>query len=132
MPGLVGRGPVGGDDGRVEFDVGCDAIFVGGVRDIFPDRRPIGNGLRFGPRFEVVTQRMHVAVRSNARIAKQVPSAANCATLLEYLIAEAWTLLFEMNRGADAGKARSDDENVGIGMYHDCFLPIFSAYKAKK
>ena len=131
MPELLFARPVRGHDLRIETNVGCDAVFIGRVFNIFPDGRAVCDRLGFGPGFEIVSQRVHVTVRTDARIAEQVPCPANCAALLEDLIAQTGAFLSQMNRCANAGETGPDDQNVRIGVCHDCFLPVFQPIRPK-
>src|SRR5690606_26226574 len=69
--------PGGGDDPVAEPDPLLDPGLAGGVADIGEDRRAVGDRLRLHPGPEAVAERVHVGVRADARVAEEVPGAAD-------------------------------------------------------
>ncbi len=88
------------------------------LADVIEDRRPVGDGLGFLPRTEGIAQGEHVRVRADARIAEQIPSAANGVARLEDCVALLRTLGLQPVPRADAGKARADHDHVEIRRAH--------------
>ena len=52
---------------------------LGGAPDVVEDRGAVGDRLRLGPRLEAEAERVHVGVRADARVAEEVPGAAEVA-----------------------------------------------------
>ena len=70
-------------DEAVETDVPVDAVFCCRLAHIAQDGWAVGNRLARRPRFEVITECVHVAVRPDARIAEEIPRPANGLPALE-------------------------------------------------
>src|SRR3546814_7787585 len=60
-------------DMRIIAYVPIDPVLARGLADIVEDRRPVGDRLRLGPRFEGIAQRVHIRIGSDTRIPKQIP-----------------------------------------------------------
>ncbi len=103
-----------------------DVVLFDGFFEITHDGGAIGDCLAIRPRLEVVAQRIHVAVRANARIAKQVPGAAEGLACLEDGIGLAGTLVGQVPGGPDAGDAGTDNEDINIFAVrgHDTGTPL--------
>jgi hypothetical protein len=78
--------------------------------------RTVSDGLFMQPRFEPVTQRMHIRVRTDAGIAKQVPCPAHIGALLNYGIAFVRALHGKVRRSADSGQACAYDQYIDSGF----------------
>src|SRR5207244_2662734 len=79
-----------------------------------PDRGAVGDRLGLRPRPEPVAERVHVGVRADARVAKQVPRAAEALARLEDRVRLAGTAVLQVVRGADAGQPGADDQHVEV------------------
>ena len=88
------------------------------VADVVEDRGPVGDRLALLPGPEVVAEREHVRVRADARIAEQVPGAADGVARLEDRVGLARALRLEVAGGADAGEAGADDQHVDVFGCH--------------
>ena len=75
---------------------------------------PVGDRLRLRPGPERVAEREHVGVRADARVAEQVPGAADRLARLEDRVALAGALGLQVVGGADAGEAGADDQDVEV------------------
>src|ERR1700732_224565 len=99
-----------------------DAVPDGGLADVVQNPRPVRDRLRLGPRLERIAEREHVAVGTDARIAEQVPGAADAVAALEDDVALAGALLLQVKAGADAGQSGADDQDVEMfdlsGRFH--------------
>ena len=111
-PARVGARPLGAHDPVPEADLALDAVLAGGLAHVVEDRRTVGDrlGLRPGP--ERVAEREHVRVRADARVAEQVPGAADVLARLEDRVGLAGALRLQLAAGADAGQAGADDQHV--------------------
>ena len=69
--------PVSGNELLTKTDAVADAVLICGLVHVAQNRGPVGDAFFRFPRFEIVSQGMHVTVGANARIPKQVPGAAN-------------------------------------------------------
>ena len=83
----------------------------GRLVDVVEDRWPVGDGLGLASRAEAVAEGVHVAVGTDARIAEEVPGAADRVAALEDDVGLPGHLL-QVQAGADAGQARADDDHV--------------------
>ena len=84
--GVVAR-PLGATHGVTEADVPVDAELGDGLAQVVHDRRAVGDRLGRRPRLEPVAERVHVAVGPHARVAEQVPRAADVVAALEDRVA---------------------------------------------
>jgi hypothetical protein len=85
---------------------------------IIQNRGPVRDSLAVLPWFEVVTERVHVAVRANARKTKEVPGSAHRFAALEDEVGLARTFILQMTGRADARQACTDDYDVKIFIAH--------------
>ena len=111
-PAVVGVGPVGGDDLVAVPDVLVDAVLGGGLVEVVPDRRAVGDRLVGRPRLEAEAEGVHVGVRADAGVLEQIPGAAELVPTLQDHVALAGAAVLQMPGGADAGDAGSHDDNV--------------------
>src|SRR5262249_9888950 len=95
-----------------EPDLSVDAVLGSGLAHIVEDARAVGDRLRLGPRLEGIAQREHVAVGADAGVAKQVPGAADRVTALEEDKTLGRAFRLQMIARADAGQARTNDDDV--------------------
>src|SRR3546814_9839086 len=89
-------------DMRIIAYVPIDPVLARGLADIVEDRRPVGDRLRLGPRFEGIAQRVHIRIGSDTRIPKQIPRPAARAAAFEDAIAAIGAFGLQMTRRADA------------------------------
>jgi hypothetical protein len=89
-----------------------DAVLDRGLPHVIEDVRPVGDRLRLGPRLERIAEREHVAVGTDAGIAKQIPGAADAVAALQDDVALARALFLQVIARADAGEAGADDQDV--------------------
>ena len=80
--GVLAR-PLGAPHAVPEADVAVDAELGHGLPQVGEDRRAVGDRLGRRPRLEPVAEGVHVAVRAHARIAEEVPRAADVVAPLE-------------------------------------------------
>src|SRR5215510_11524105 len=75
-----------------------------------------GGAVRDGPgllpRFEAIAERMHVAVRPNARIPEQVPCAANGAAAFQHREGLARTMHLQVDGCANPRNTRADYNHI--------------------
>ena len=100
-------------------DVPVDAVLARGFLHVFEDRGAVGDCFCVEPRLEAVAERVHVAVRAHAGIAKQVPRAADRVARFEQHERLSRALLAQVHRCADAGEACADDDDVE--MFHEVY-----------
>src|SRR5262245_8406973 len=102
-------------------DLLVDAELGSGVANVIQDRRPVSDRLRIPPRTEPVAERVHVGVRPDARIAKQVPSPAEDVAPFQDRERLPRTLGAQQTPGTDSRKPRADDDDVKVfhrGSYY--------------
>src|SRR4051812_3243368 len=97
-----------------EADLVVDAVLGGGLLDVAEDRRTVGDGLRLLPGAEVVSQREHVGVGADPRIAEEVPGAAHRVPRLEEREALLGALRGQVAGGSDSGEAGAHDHDVEV------------------
>ena len=117
-PARVRRRPRRALDAMVEADLLVDAVVARGLAHVVQNPRPVGDRLRLGPRPERIAERIHVAVGANARIAEQVPRAADAVAALQDHVALAGAILLQVIARADAGQAGADDQDVEMFVLH--------------
>jgi hypothetical protein len=113
-PPCVGARPADALDAVLEADVAIDAEPGRGLAHVRQDARPVGERAIAGPRVERVAERVHVRVRPHARIAEQVPGAADGLAGLEHGVAGVRQGGLHVVAGGDARQAGPDDEHVEI------------------
>ena len=64
-------------------DVLFDFVFLSSFADVVTDVVTVSDAFLVYPRFEFVTQSVHVRVRADARVAEQVPGATNSLTAFQ-------------------------------------------------
>ena len=106
----------------LEADVLVDAELLRRLLEIVQDGRAVGDGLGLGPRLEGEAQGVHVAVRADARIAEQVPGAAQMGPALEQRIGPVRTLILQVIGRADAGNPGADHQHVEV-LHRECSCP---------
>src|SRR5262249_9696374 len=115
-------------DAMSKADFLVDAVLGRGLAHIVEDARSVGDRLRVGPRLERITQREHVAVGTDAGIAKQIPGAANRLASFEDDKTLGRALRLQMIARADPGQAGADDQHVEVlgchrGLLRRLLLP---------
>jgi hypothetical protein len=105
-----------------------DTLLTRRFVEVFQNRRAVGNRLRQRPRLEAVAKRVHVAVRADARIAEQIPGAADVRSPLEDDDAARRALAPQMHGSADTGDSGADDNDFKM-LHHthqeSPSIPIF-------
>ena len=114
VPERVGRRPVGRNDAVVEADVAVDAGLARRVLDVLEDGVAVGDRLLAVPGPERVAQRVHVRVRTDARVAEEVPGPTDGVARLEDGVVGPRALGLEVVPGADAGQPGADDQDVEV------------------
>ena len=117
-PARVRRRPGGRDHAMVQSDLLIDAVLRRCLPDVAQDLRTVGDRVLALPRLELEAERVQVGVRSDARVAKQVPGAAGRAARLEDREAPLGVLLLQVVGAADARDPGADDQ------YVDMFTPL--------
>ena len=111
------RRPAGRGDAGVEPDAVENAEFARRVLDILADIAAADDRLVLRPGAEREAQGIHVGVGADARIAEQVPGAADPLPRFEDREALAGAALLEAASDVDAGNARSDDQHADLLTY---------------
>ena len=117
-PSHLRRRPRRALDAMVEADLAVDAVLARGLAHVVQDGLAVGDGLGPGPRLERVAEREHVGVRAHARIAKQVPRAADAVAGLENGKIPAGALLPQVTGRPDARKTGADNDDVDVVSLH--------------
>ena len=111
-------GLLGGPGGRlhllIELNVLVDAALGGGLLHIGQNRRPIGNRLGRQPGLGVIAHGVHVTVRSNPGIAKQIPGAADGFAPLQDSKRLAWAFILQLAGRTDSGQPSTYDHDVKV------------------
>jgi hypothetical protein len=102
------------DQSVVVADAAVDALVRGGGADVPQDRRAVRDRLVVVPGPERVAEREHVGVGADARVAEQVPGAADGAARLEDGVRRPRALGLQVMARADAGQSGADDEDVEV------------------
>src|SRR5580704_17917963 len=97
-----------------ERDLAVDAVLLGGVANIAQNRGTVGDRFLASPRPKAEDERVHVGVRTDAWIAKQVPRPADRVARLQDRIALARTTRLQIVPCPDAGQPGSDDQHVNV------------------
>src|SRR3546814_18520055 len=88
---------------------------------IFEDCRAVGDRLFMLPRFEDETERVHVAVRTDARLTEKIPGAATLFAALDAGEAMVGAITLQMHGPAGTRNAGADDHHL---LHDRC--PIWS------
>ena len=118
-PRRIRTRPRGTDDAVIEAHLPVDAVFGGRVADIVQNRWPIGDRLRRCPRPERIAERVHVGIRPDARVTKQIPRTTDAVARLENDIRLRGAVRLKVIAGADSGDTGADDQNVNTFFVHD-------------
>ena len=110
--------PVGACDLALETDMRGHAIFLGGFLHIALDRGAVGQDLGLAPGPELVAKGRHVRIRADARIAEQIPGAADGLAPLQHRVGLALELAGDVAGSADAGQAGANNQNIKIMTGH--------------
>src|SRR5215468_3519590 len=76
------------------------------------DSRAVRDGPGPLPRFEVIAERMHVAVRPNARIPEQIPGAADGVPAFQRREGLARTTHLQVDGCANPRNTRANDDHI--------------------
>src|SRR3546814_17238147 len=88
--------------------------------EIFEDRRAVGDRLFMLPRFEDETERVHVAVRTDARITEKIPGAAKLFAAPDEGEAMVGAIHLQMHGLADTRTAGAHDQPLLIQPGNTC------------
>ena len=113
-PARLGGGPARRQYLGAEAYVAVDAVGLGGLLDIGADRGAVGDRLGVRPGVEGEAERVHVAVRPDAGIAKQVPCPADAAARLEDGVRAVGAAFLQVEALADAGDAGPHHDHVQV------------------
>src|SRR5882757_4017506 len=113
-PGVVRGVPVRRADVGAEPDVLIDAVLVRGGVQVLPDVLAVGHPFWAGPRLPREAQGEDAAVRAHARVAEQVPGAADLLAALQDDVAGSGIALGDAVSRAQAREARADDDDVNV------------------
>jgi hypothetical protein len=108
----VGGRPCGAGHAMLESNLAMDSVLARCVANVAEYRETIGKGSRIGPRPESVAERVHIGVRPYARIAKQVPCAADRVARLEDRVAPGGATVLQVVFSADSGVTRANHEHI--------------------
>ena len=95
-----------------EANMPVDSEFLRGVDDITADRLAIGDGAIARPGVEGKAQRIHVRIRTDARIAEQIPGAADRIARFEDRVALAGAFGGNAVARIDTGKPSAHDQDI--------------------
>ena len=98
LPGRVAARPSSFTYPVAVSNVTIDIPFRRRLFYVFKDRWAVSDGLAVTPRFEFVTERVHVAVRAYARKAEQIPGSAHVIAAFEDDVSLARTLFLQVMR----------------------------------
>src|SRR5215813_14641961 len=76
------------------------------------DGSAVRDGLAIPPRFEVIAERMHVAVRPNARIPEQIPGAADGVAAFQHRERLTRTMQLQVYSRANSRNTRANDNHI--------------------
>ncbi len=113
-PCAVFSRPLRTDQAVPEANSFFDVVLGGRFPDVPEDRRTVRDCFCIFPGFEAVAERVHVAVRANARVAKQVPGSAYPVTAFQDDEVDAGKRGLKMARSPDARQAGTDDDYLVI------------------
>src|SRR5690242_17431991 len=106
-------------------DLLVDAIFRRRLTDVFQDGWAIRDGFRLAPGAKAVAKGMHIGVGADARIAEQVPGAANRVPAFQDSIGLLRRARLQVIGRGDARYARSNDQDINVfGAAHMPLRPI--------
>jgi hypothetical protein len=108
----------------IEPDVAVDAGLLRRIADVIEDRRAVRNRFRIRPRAKRIAHRVHVGIRANARIAKQIPCAADGSPAFEDRKRLSGTVALQMMRGADAGQPGAYNDHIEMFAWQVRSLPF--------
>ena len=118
-PGVGGRVPVRRGHRGVEADVRVDAVLAGGALHVVTDLIAVGHVFVATPRLPRPAEREDRGVRAHARVAEQVPGAADAVALFEDDVTGGRIGLGESVGRPDPGDSGADDDDVvgaGVGL----------------
>ena len=93
-------------------NVGLYAFFRHRLLNVVKDRRAIGNRLRIPPGPKLEPECVHIAIRTNPGITKQIPGATNIRPCLQDRKALVRAVLLQMIGGAHARDSGTHDDDV--------------------
>src|SRR6185369_349980 len=113
-PARFARRPAGTPHAVVVTNGLVNVVFARGVTDVAENGWSIGDGFRLAPRAKVVAERVHVGVRTDARVAKEIPGAAHHIAPFEYEKTLLRALRLQMASGANAGEPGADYNDIHV------------------
>src|SRR3546814_9735007 len=116
-PARRGAVPIGAHDLAVEPDALANMALIDDAIEIFEDRRAVGDRFFMLPRFEDEAERVHVAVRTDARITEKIPRSEEHTSELQSLMRISYAV-FCLKKKTDhrqpPQKRRTKNTNTGI------------------
>ncbi len=106
-----------------EADMTIDAFVARRVGNVLADVVAGRDRLGASPRAERIAHGEHIGIRANARIAKQVPGAADALALFQDHVGLAGAKLLQVMGSVNAGEARADDQHVEVFYRHSVKIP---------
>src|ERR1041384_7801998 len=91
-----------------------DFVFGGRVADVAENRRSIGHCLVVTPGTKAIPKRVHIGVRTNARIAKQTPRPTHPLAPFEYDETLRRTRLPQMASSPDPRQPRPNNDHIHV------------------
>jgi hypothetical protein len=104
--------PGGRRDAAAEADVPHDPVLGSGGTYVGADLLPRREDPGFRPRPEGITEAVHIGVGTHARVAKEVPGAANRVPRLQNQEIQFWKSLSQPAGCSDAGQASAHNDDV--------------------
>src|SRR5579871_60033 len=109
----------------IEPDLAIDAALARRVFDVAQDRRTVGDRFRTRPGPEAIAHRVHVGIRTDSRIAEEIPGAADRAAPFEDRKALLRAFLREVPGRTDPGKPGTHDQDIHmINHRNSNFMPM--------
>src|SRR4051812_15953457 len=102
----------------IEADLLVDSVDFGSVAHVLENRRTICNRLRAGPRSELVAERVHVRIGSNAGIAEEVPCSAEGAAAFQNCKGLLRTFCLQIVSCPNSGESCAYDEYIDMVPAH--------------
>ena len=135
QPACLRAGPGRFHHPVAQVDMRQQPMLAGGVLEVLQDGRAVGYRLAIGPGLKRVAQGVHVRVRTHARVAKQVPGAAQALAPFQNGKALTRAALLQVHCAANARQTRAHNQGVKVLQAHAtntrASRPIEHQYKSR-
>ena len=116
------RRPFGSHHALTESHVAFQVVLSHGLTQVFHDRWPVGDRFLRLPWFELVAERVHVAIGANPRVLEEIPRATDVLATLENHEAAIGGFLLQVDSCADAGDSCAYNDDVEAFSGHAATL----------